>query len=73
MSNILASGTPADDLPRPVNPEYPAARLARQCFHFEFESKLNQDNMSRPTAANTRKVDGDKAAVAKRKTKEDKE
>ena len=68
MSNIIASGTPANDPPRPVSPENPTTRLARQCCHFEFKFKLNQDNMARPTAANRRKV-----AAAKRNTEEDKE
>ena len=63
MSNISASETPAEDPPRPGNPEDPAARLAQQCCHFEFESKLNQSNI--PRAANTRKV-----GAAKRKTEE---
>ena len=67
MSNIIALGTPADDPPHPGNPEDPAARLARQCCHFEFESKLNQFNMAKPTV-NTRKV-----AAAMRKTEEHKE
>ena len=57
---------PADNPPHPRNPEDPAARLARQCCHFEFESKLNQSNIDR--AANTRKV-----AAAKCKTKKHKE
>ena len=68
LSNILASGTPADNPPRPENPEDPAARLGRQCCKFEFESKLNQDNMARPNAANKRKV-----TAAKSKNEEDKE